>query len=158
MLWEEGQGRVAATLSCKNMIWDIWHALQAPSRVSAPLNSILTVVRDCQADWRDRNSNEPPPLIRPRPESLWKMSYGYFWRTKRSLSPQGKPWIAGLELLEKRDWLMHLALVVERAAFVPGATDLHLRRTSKRSRVFTQACVRRPEKRREERRSLTMSP
>lgn len=42
---------------------------------------------------------------------------------------------------------MHLALVVERAAFVPGATDLHLRRTSKRSRVFTQACVRRPEKR-----------
>lgn len=33
------------------------------------------------------------PVIR-RPESLWKMSYGYFWRTKCSVSPQGKPWIA----------------------------------------------------------------
>lgn len=33
------------------------------------------------------------PVIR-RPESSWKMSYGYFWRTKCSVSPQGKPWIA----------------------------------------------------------------
>lgn len=33
------------------------------------------------------------PVIR-RPESSWKMSYGYFWRAKCSVSPQGKPWIA----------------------------------------------------------------
>lgn len=60
-----------------------------------PQTSILTGRHDCQAYWRDRNSNEPlsAPAIR-RPESLWKMSYGYFWRTKCSVSPQGKPWIA----------------------------------------------------------------
>lgn len=40
------------------------------------------------------------PAIR-RPESLWKMSYGYFWRTKCSFSPRGKPWIAGVGITWK---------------------------------------------------------
>lgn len=51
--------------------------------------------------WRDRNSNEPLFAVIRRPESLWKMSYGYFWRTKCSVSPQGKPWIAGVGITWK---------------------------------------------------------
>lgn len=48
-----------------------------------------------------------------RPESLWKMSYGYFWRTKCLVSPQGKPWIArvGITWKERPGWCAwHLSL------------------------------------------------
>lgn len=47
---------------------------------------------------------------------------------------------------------MHLALVIEGAPFVRGATDLHLRRSSKGSRVFANASVRRSRTRVERRR------
>lgn len=39
---------------------------------------------------------------------------------------------------------MHLALVIEGAPFVRGATDLHLRRSSRRSRVLAPEERRRP--------------
>ena len=42
---------------------------------------ILSGHHDCRAYWRDGNSNELLSTWR-RPESVWKMSYGYFWRMK----------------------------------------------------------------------------
>lgn len=39
--------------------------------------------------------------VKRRPESPWKMSYGYFWRAKCSVLPQGKPWIAGVGITWK---------------------------------------------------------
>lgn len=117
-----------------------WLRAWGQNNTSTPQTSILREHHDCQAYWRDRNSNEPLFAVIRRPESLWKMSYGYFWRTKRLVSPQGKPWIAGVwNYLKRGPWLMYLALVTKEVPFfVPNAIDLHQRKLYKRTWVFVK--------------------
>lgn len=67
-----------------------------------------------------------PPVIR-RPESLWKMSYGYFWRTKCSVSPQGKPWIAGFGITWKEGLPDALGTCHWRSAFLFTVPQISIR-------------------------------
>lgn len=93
------------------------------------------------------------PVIR-RPESLWKMSYGYFWRTKCSVSPQGKPWIARVGITWKEGLADVLGTCHWRSVFCSQRHRSPSKETvQKDSCIFesvceklTDACYRRGEK------------